>query len=80
MKKSVADLTTDQVLELTITVPYEEREDDEFKHPTTYYILNASMDGVYFKTRDRIKAQELADKIYGKGKYTVRKAIKAQVR
>lgn len=78
--KKVAAMSIEEVLKLTITVPYEERVDDDFKDPTTYFIVNASMEGVYFKTRDRIKAQELADALYGKAKYTVRKAIKAAVR
>lgn len=57
-----------------------ERLDDDFVDPTGLFIINAMGEGVYFRTRNRIKAQEWADMLYGKGKYTVRPAIRASVR
>ena len=77
-------LTYEQVLEKIgghlIFVSEEERLDDEFRDPTGLFIINAMGEGVYFKTRNRKKAQEMADMLYGKGKYTVRKAMKAAIR
>lgn len=63
-----------------ITVSQEERMDDDFKPPTSLFIINAMGDGVYFKTRSRPSAQTEADRIYGVGKYTVRLVVKAQAR
>lgn len=63
-----------------ITVSQEERMDDDFKPPTSLFIINAMGDGVYFKTRNRQQAQLEADRIYGAGKYTVRLVVKAQAR
>lgn len=63
-----------------ITVSQEERMDDDFKPPTSLFIINAMGDGVYFKTRNRQQAQLEADRIYGAGKYTVRLVVKAQIR
>ena len=53
---------------------------DTFKDPKKFYIINAWNDHVYFKTIKRSKAQEMADEIYGKGFYTVKTVVKAQVR
>jgi len=63
-----------------ITVSQEERMDDDFKPPTSLFIINAMGEGVYFKTRNRQQAQLQADRIYGVGKYTVRLVVKAQTR
>ncbi len=63
-----------------ITVSQEERMDDDFKPPTSLFIINAMGEGVYFKTRNRQQAQLQADRIYGAGKYTVRLVVKAQTR
>ena len=63
-----------------ITVSQEERMDDDFKPPTSLFIINAMGEGVYFKTRSRQQAQLQADRIYGAGKYTVRLVVKAQAR
>ena len=63
-----------------ITVSQEERMDDDFKPPTSLFIINAMGDGVYFKTRSRTAAQAESDRIYGVGKYTVRLVVKAQTR
>lgn len=42
------------------------------KFPSGLYIINALGDYVFFMTRDRKKAQELADREFGSGKYKVR--------
>ena len=42
---------------------------------TGYYIINALNYKVYFKCRDRKKAQETCDMIYGKNLYTVNSKI-----
>lgn len=63
-----------------IIIPEEERFDMEFKAPTGFFVINANGDAVYFRTRSRPKAQEMADRLYGVGFYTVRKELKAAVR
>lgn len=63
-----------------ITVPAEERYKSDFRDPAKYYIVNAVGDAVYYSTRSRQKAQELADEDWGKGKYTIRVAMTAQIR
>ena len=45
---------------------------EDYSVPSGYYIINALGWNVYFKTRDRIKAQEICNLVYGKGKYTIR--------
>ena len=42
---------------------------------TGYYIRNAKDWMVYFKCRDRKKAQEVADMIFGKNQYTVQSKV-----
>ena len=42
------------------------------KFPSGLYIINALGDYVFFMTRDRKKAQEVADREFGVGKYKVR--------
>ena len=42
---------------------------------TGYHIRNAKDWRVYFKCRDRKKAQETADMIFGKGVYTVQSKV-----
>lgn len=63
-----------------IIVSEDERWDENFKEPTALFIVNAMGEGIYFRTRDRLKAQEIADELYGKGFYTVRAVIKAITR
>lgn len=40
--------------------------------PSNFYILLATGDRCYYKTRDRLAAQKQADEDWGKGKYTIR--------
>lgn len=40
--------------------------------PSNYYIVNALGQCVFFKTKDRIKAQKKCDEEYGKGHYKIR--------
>lgn len=63
-----------------IVVGSQERDSDDFKAPGKYYIINAMGDAVYYKTRDRQKAQQMADQDYGVGHYTIRLELKAQIR
>lgn len=42
---------------------------------TGYYIRNAQDWMVYFKCRDRRKAQETADILFGSGQYTIQSKI-----
>lgn len=63
-----------------VIVSEEDRYEEEFIHPTQFYIVMADGSGMYFKTRDRLKAQGWADMLFGTGFYQVRKAIKAVAR
>lgn len=54
--------------------------EDDSRYPSKYYIINALGEYTFFRCRERDNAQELCNKMYGKGKYTVRTAIKAIVR
>ncbi len=45
------------------------------KEPSNYFIRDADGNRVYFHCNSRNKAQEEADKIYGKGKYKVRCSV-----
>lgn len=58
----------------------DEAEDDNFKPPCMYYVLDSSGGRMYFKTIKRGTAQTIADKVYGVGKYTVRAEMKANIR
>lgn len=80
MTKQTYEQVIEQIGENLIFVREDEWQDDEFRDPAQYYIFNALGEAVYFKTRNRIKAQEWADQLYGKGFYIVKKAIKAAVR
>lgn len=42
---------------------------------TGYYIRNAQDWVVYFKCRDRKRAQETADMIFGSGQYTIQSKV-----
>lgn len=63
-----------------IVVPFEDRFTDTFIDPAKYYIVNALGDAVYYRTRSRQAAQDMADKEYGKDKYKIRVAMKAEIR
>lgn len=40
--------------------------------PSNFYVLIATGDRVYYKTKDRKLAQEACDEDWGKGKYVIR--------
>ena len=40
--------------------------------PSNFYVINAMFEYVFFKTKFRKKAQDRADELYGKGKYSIR--------
>lgn len=57
----------------TTVVPFNQmQEEEEFKHKTKYYIVNAMGDHVYFHCRERKDAQLACDQEYGKGFYSVK--------
>lgn len=58
-------------IKTTIVTPSEYMEED-YKHPTKYYIVDCLGNRNYFHCRDRLKVQQEVDRIYGKGKYSVR--------
>jgi len=69
-----------KIMKKIVVVSEKERFNDEFKDPTAFFIINAFGDAVYFRTRDRLKAQEISDEMYGKGFYLVKRSMKAAVR
>lgn len=73
-------MTKDEILDKKVVVVKEsDRFEEDFSHPTKFFIVNAFGDAVYFKTRSRATAQTWADTLYGVGFYTVRTALKASV-
>lgn len=54
-------------------------ENDEFRPPAKYYIVDAFGGHVYFKTTKREKAQQICDSMFGV-KYTVKTVIRAAIR
>lgn len=54
-----------------VVVDFNTFNDIDFKHPSAFFIRNALGEVVFFRTRDREKAQEKCDDLYGKGKYRV---------
>lgn len=54
---------------------------DDFKPSSKYYFIYCTGHHIYVKTRDRMKAQEICDKISGqKGFYRINTVIKAIAR
>jgi hypothetical protein len=66
----------DKELKKTI-VTYAQYTDYEFIDPSTFYIVDAMQNYVYYHTSKREVAQQAVDNEYGKGRYTV-KASKLQ--
>ena len=54
-----------------ITYTFKETTELGFTPPTPWYIRDALDDVVFIKSRDRRKAQEIVNDIYGVGKYRV---------
>ena len=61
-----------------VVVPEQQRFQDGFKAPTKFYIIDAFNDAVFIRTRDRLKAQEIVDSIWGKGFFTVKQVVLAK--
>ena len=40
--------------------------------PSRYYVINAFGDYIFVKVRERIKAQDIIDSVYGKNFYKIR--------
>lgn len=60
--------TDDKVLiKVTIAEKFPEQ-----RPPSNFYALTAMMHYAFFRTKSRRQAQDAADKMYGKGKYTIR--------
>lgn len=58
----------------TTVVSFELTQEEDYKHPSKWYIVDALGNAVYFHSRDRAIVQQECDKIYGKGKYKIRAA------
>ena len=58
----------------------DEAEDDNFKPPCMYYVLDCFGGRMYFKTIKRATAKKLSDIVFGVDKYQVRVEIKAAIR
>lgn len=57
-----------------------EQEDEDFRQPSNWMVLDALGNFVYFKTRDRKKAQEICDTLFGVKKYSVVNVKNVQIR
>lgn len=55
-------------------------EEDGWKPPSAWMVNDATGGRMYFKARDRKKAQSLCDEFYSKGKYSVIADKVAQIR
>ena len=70
----------DVIKKITI---YEEHDAwrDDFKPPSRYYFIYCTGHHIFLRTKDRLKAQEICDRISGKkGFYRVKSVVTAQVR
>ena len=63
-----------------VVVSEDDYWDEDFKAPTSLFIINALGEAIFFRTRDRAKAQGWSDMLHGKGHYKVRPVLKAAVR
>ena len=52
-------------------VNYVDFSSDTFTPPSRFYVRNACGDYAFFHFRDRQKAQDAADEMYGKGRYKI---------
>lgn len=53
-------------------VSYEVYSEEEFSHPSGYFVVDCLGNRVYYHSRDRSVCQQEVDKDYGKGKYSVK--------
>lgn len=53
-------------------VTYEDTLEDNFKEPSSWFVVGATGDRYYFHYRDRDKAQQSCDELMGQGKYVIR--------
>lgn len=51
-----------------------------YKPRTQYFVADALGGHLFFRTNSRAKAQELCEKCFGAGKYTVKVVVRASVR
>ena len=51
-----------------------------YKPRTQYFVADALGGHLFFRTNRRAKAQELCEKCFGAGKYTVKVVVRASVR
>lgn len=54
-----------------ITYTFSEATELDFTPPTLWYVRDALDNIVFIKSRDRRKAQEIINSVYGVGKYRV---------
>lgn len=73
-------ITDKEVIKKILIYSEEDVWDDDWRHPKMHYIVNALGMHIYFKTNSRATAQGLSDKIYGKGFYQIKVALKAAIR
>lgn len=69
-----------ELLKKIVIVSEEESKEENFKEPSTYYSIDALGSLFFFKTNSRAKAIESSDLLFGKGKYPVKRVVKAVCR
>lgn len=52
---------------------------DGFKPPSSYYVTNGWGDSVFIRTNKRANAQKIADEIWGKNHFRVKRVLRASV-
>lgn len=75
----VLDNAPKSILSKIVIVPESEWLLDSFREPTRFFIADALGNHVYFRTRSRKTAQEISDKLWGKGFFMVKQVVKAIV-
>lgn len=58
----------------TVVVPYEIWTEYDYIDQGTFYIVNAMQERIYFKTSDRLTAQQKCNELYGENFYIVKAA------
>lgn len=56
----------------TTIVTQEEADSDHFRSPSNFYVVNCNGDLVFYSTKKREIAQQMADAEFGVGKYNIR--------
>ena len=71
MKKQVKS-PSDLFEENTVSVTFDELQDEDFVRPSRYYFIDAFGNRVFIKKQSREACQKIIDEYFGYSKYTIR--------